>query len=571
MAQLAKSLPSPLAAKLPPELLAEVFTYIAPGFDANPTDVTCWTRWIRTTHVCHYWHEVAEEDSRLWTAILLNHTGICELFRLRSGSLPVSLLCDIDIVGSAWINDLLEAFLSQGDRSKIKSMKLLGLKSDLLQLFDTVGKFSLLNLEIIPNLTTHSNAEAFWLPDLQFGPEFIGGLTTLSTTRCAFLPDSVYAPNLTTLELRSLPLSQTITIIELISVLRRLPKLKHLTVIRSLIPEIDETAAAQQTPVVLPNLRSIHFSERPPVSFFLLALLEAPEFNSLNIGLDPRPLGPSKFDPLTVVFSYACTLLPQRRPYIELRLQIQDRGTGVIRLRTSISTLLTIRVTPPPEHEKTSKPSLVGMALSTRKSLSTKLDIRFLELEDVPHTYKSETAENLLGYEEDWTTLFSGLTSVRVLRLRTYRPPLLIETLFERAMQCIGFGRKPSTQHIDPFGFSRQLLPHLETIEFVDFSFSPSTPVNTHKHVAEFPLQDLLLAYLWAITQHSYSKPPFVTMKNCTGVDRQWVKQLQTHTRVEWDGLNEVENLSESPWLPPDQVFESVAAWCKLFDKQEDA
>ncbi|KAJ8517498.1 hypothetical protein ONZ45_g5306 [Pleurotus djamor] len=207
--------PSPLALKLPPELLAGVFSHVTPHFET--TDPACLVQWIRTTHVCHYWRDVALKYARLWTTFFLG--PYCEstdpsLFDLcfqRSGSLPVALLCVVGDFG--WVEDMLMSFaLNDATQDKVKHLKIVGSKSHLLSLLSLMSYFPLSTLEFTINRTSKSDDDALWLPHPLLN-QFIG-LTSLSTTRCAFELDSVlYSPHLTTLELRNLPPSQRLPII----------------------------------------------------------------------------------------------------------------------------------------------------------------------------------------------------------------------------------------------------------------------------------------------------------------------------------------------------------------------
>ncbi|KAF6759714.1 hypothetical protein DFP72DRAFT_795590, partial [Ephemerocybe angulata] len=68
---------------LPPEILAAIFLLI-------PRDVGD-TSWIRVTHVCHRWREVALNDPRFWS--VLNSVPPCfmEFALARSKGAPISV------------------------------------------------------------------------------------------------------------------------------------------------------------------------------------------------------------------------------------------------------------------------------------------------------------------------------------------------------------------------------------------------------------------------------------------------------------------------------------------------
>ncbi|CAL1713947.1 unnamed protein product [Somion occarium] len=56
--------------RLPPELLSEIFWFHMVSICHSPNHyLTCQDAWIKVTHVCHYWREVALHSPRLWTRI----------------------------------------------------------------------------------------------------------------------------------------------------------------------------------------------------------------------------------------------------------------------------------------------------------------------------------------------------------------------------------------------------------------------------------------------------------------------------------------------------------------------
>ncbi|KAJ8481890.1 hypothetical protein ONZ45_g15149 [Pleurotus djamor] len=557
--------PSPLALKLPPELLAGVFSHVTPHFET--TDPACLVQWIRTTHVCHYWRDVALKYARLWTTFFLG--PYCEstdpsLFDLcfqRSGSLPVALLCVVGDFG--WVEDMLMSFaLNDATQDKVKHLKIVGSKSHLLSLLSLMSYFPLSTLEFTINRTSKSDDHALWLPHPLLN-QFIG-LTSLSTTRCAFELDSVlYSPHLTTLELRNLPPSQRLPISDLMSLSKRLPNITTLTLIESL--QLPRSSSDLTTPQVLRNLRSFHIVDIALTCFVFMACLVAPNLESLNVGYES---GPEARDTVQDVLLYANAAIRSPLPYTELRLQTSGLLQGRLHLGTVAGDVLTIKTT-----ISTQRSSHTKMGLAVYTNLSVGASLYFLELESSPDTYKSEIDMDITRCKDDWKSMFSKFSSLRVLRLKTYRPLLLIETLFERAMLCIGCARDSTSQHHNCYGTGTQLLSHLETIEFVNFSFYPTWNLeNNHTGVAEYPLEDLLIALLWAIKRHSPSKYPTISFTDCVAVDRHWIAELRRYTSVECDDrLNlMVSNSFETMWLPPEETFDGLVTWYKLFEKPDE-
>ncbi|KAI0715729.1 hypothetical protein C8Q72DRAFT_180502 [Fomitopsis betulina] len=82
---------------LPPEILSKIFLHIAGRGSADPA---CWHpqavgRWIRVTHVCTYWREVALQCAALWSHLhLTDLPEILHEFLARSKDAPLSITSD---------------------------------------------------------------------------------------------------------------------------------------------------------------------------------------------------------------------------------------------------------------------------------------------------------------------------------------------------------------------------------------------------------------------------------------------------------------------------------------------
>ncbi|KAH9950757.1 hypothetical protein B0H21DRAFT_686159 [Amylocystis lapponica] len=83
-------------ARLPPELLSEIFLEHAiqceAEHDKRPKNVyIAYYAWVRVTHVCRHWHDVATHCPRLWNRILVTRAQWAQPMLDRSKSLPLSV------------------------------------------------------------------------------------------------------------------------------------------------------------------------------------------------------------------------------------------------------------------------------------------------------------------------------------------------------------------------------------------------------------------------------------------------------------------------------------------------
>jgi len=61
--------------RLPPETLAEIFSLLS--FSADDSESVPYLAWIRVTHVCHRWHEIAIYSPYLWSHINFTRGDTC--------------------------------------------------------------------------------------------------------------------------------------------------------------------------------------------------------------------------------------------------------------------------------------------------------------------------------------------------------------------------------------------------------------------------------------------------------------------------------------------------------------
>lgn len=76
-----------LIGRLPPELLSHIFGMLS----------YIWPRWIRVTHVCRHWREVALDCTGLWSRITFSHSDFTQVKLARSKRHPLTVEYDSNI------------------------------------------------------------------------------------------------------------------------------------------------------------------------------------------------------------------------------------------------------------------------------------------------------------------------------------------------------------------------------------------------------------------------------------------------------------------------------------------
>ncbi|KDQ52215.1 hypothetical protein JAAARDRAFT_485411 [Jaapia argillacea MUCL 33604] len=90
--------------RLPPELLVEVFVLCTRGYCHPSADLD----WIKVTHVCHNWRQVALRAAHLWTRLPIgNERWVIEML-LRSNNAPLVVLCHHDHEGFTGLDAALQ-------------------------------------------------------------------------------------------------------------------------------------------------------------------------------------------------------------------------------------------------------------------------------------------------------------------------------------------------------------------------------------------------------------------------------------------------------------------------------
>ncbi|KAF7794952.1 hypothetical protein EIP86_006095 [Pleurotus ostreatoroseus] len=92
-----------VTAKLPPEILTEIFVhYVAAESKITTHDKLKPYVWVRITHVCHHWREVALTSPRVWSTIFVTGSSCVDEMLSRSKKVPLDVFAGYSIsrVGS---------------------------------------------------------------------------------------------------------------------------------------------------------------------------------------------------------------------------------------------------------------------------------------------------------------------------------------------------------------------------------------------------------------------------------------------------------------------------------------
>ncbi|KAI0640809.1 hypothetical protein C8Q79DRAFT_1122856 [Trametes meyenii] len=186
-----------LIARLPPELLSEVFLHVAKGAFASGLDETHYGpyrpssygasrfyAWVQVTHVCRSWRSVALNTPRLWGHIVLTRKPVVDAVLARSKKAPLLVRASVRSSGDERAK-LLEDII--GESHRLKELNLSG-----------PARFV---QEICPKITVPAHhLESMVLSDSDSGTYGYGaGDTTLPLTLSQGM-----APRLRNLEVRRL-------------------------------------------------------------------------------------------------------------------------------------------------------------------------------------------------------------------------------------------------------------------------------------------------------------------------------------------------------------------------------
>ncbi|ETW86352.1 hypothetical protein HETIRDRAFT_309161, partial [Heterobasidion irregulare TC 32-1] len=275
---------------LPPEILSRIFSFLAvinvpTGYNFSPKSVGQKLGWIRVSHVCSYWREVALKDPTLWRCIpfLLGSQWVAEAL-VRAKGAPLI----IDIKDQFHDKERARSFISSTlpHLSHVQCLKLSGSTTQFLSAIQSLT----LPAPIIDSI------------DLQFSGEDIvlhlpPGLFAQHAPRLrTALFDDVKATwsspilrNLTTLSIslsqRKVSPSNLPSPSEFFEAMSNMPHLEHLTIRHSLPRPLTAISHGYSLTVTLHRLMSLTLEDTWFSSMAALQIIRFPSTTDLDLGL----------------------------------------------------------------------------------------------------------------------------------------------------------------------------------------------------------------------------------------------------------------------------------------------
>ncbi|KAK7051577.1 hypothetical protein VNI00_004556 [Paramarasmius palmivorus] len=257
--------------RLPPELMAQIFSYCVP----SPDSAYGGLKWLYITHVCRRWRIIALEYAPLWTYIELRHPKLAETMVERSKTAILSLHTPwyFPMTRDAWQCPM-ESLQRQLFRLGHLSLRLY-VSTRMEPLVDFVQQLTQ-SAPLLRSIEIHSS------PMLDLPHNFIAHNAPLLRhlhLKYTYLPwNSALLSNLTHLDLLGDGQTNIPTAEQLLRVLRAMPKLEVLALSYVFPDGMDRLAE-----IVLPRLRELRLSGNIGGCEGVLNNIVFPETTVLNL------------------------------------------------------------------------------------------------------------------------------------------------------------------------------------------------------------------------------------------------------------------------------------------------
>lgn len=235
--------------RLPPEILSTIFECVT----EETTISSCrrWFHWIRVTHVCSHWRNVALECPRLWTSISSQRLPLMLEMLKRSKMAPLNVVLNL---GSDSVLRVMEEIF----RIRKLSLVATGYSSHLL-----IPKvFSYLTADVAPLLESlmisfGSGSQTNILPEII--PQASQRLRILDLRNCDLHWNSPFLYSLTSLRIDTITPALRPSTSELIAVLANISNLENLKLTSVLRPPPDSEKLMPPGRIVgLVHLKNLH-------------------------------------------------------------------------------------------------------------------------------------------------------------------------------------------------------------------------------------------------------------------------------------------------------------------------
>ena len=303
--------------KLPPEVLTECFLHLAPYFPLTVGPSENQNEWIRVTHVCRYWRNVAINLSGLWDWIEFTRPEILEMYLNRSRSQQLSVC--LQNVGPGY-RQTVESKLKEcggvmlGMLSPLESrIHSLVIHKDMFPLRRSC-QFLEARLPALETLSITSNTgwenESEDIPLARLRPLFRGGTPHL---RRLFIPECTPWPNNDFKDLKLLCLYNQSALEEelpeLLQMLRGSPNIEELYLRQHESSEWIEDLPPNLGPIFqarsLKRLRLHNFSPEAIVSILSTMKLQP---NGVAVHISDTAMAKDTFGEIIPLFPPGCTL-----------------------------------------------------------------------------------------------------------------------------------------------------------------------------------------------------------------------------------------------------------------------
>ncbi|KAF8971187.1 hypothetical protein BDZ97DRAFT_2071437 [Flammula alnicola] len=218
------------ASSIPPEVLCDIFTFVkaANTGKLHPDEMfgPRALEWVRVTHVCRWWRDVALDASWLWTDITLASRRWAEKMFVRSKEAPLIIYAHFGVLicsGPIYIPQHV---------ARIRELNILGNGGNVLHMYRFLSRTTTITTTPPPihTLRISYNGELednlpFLISDSMFKAN---GLRRLSLKGCKVDWDASFFPGLTHLRLHNIPFDSLFGPSEFLAILQRLPLLESL-------------------------------------------------------------------------------------------------------------------------------------------------------------------------------------------------------------------------------------------------------------------------------------------------------------------------------------------------------